>query len=57
MLLANDNLSRLRLPSDQKTSMSNSKTERQKVNRTMRVKVYKQIELPEDGNDADLSDC
>jgi len=57
MLMANNDLSRLRLLPDQKTSMSNSKRERQKVDAVMMVKVYKQIELSEDGNDADLSDC
>jgi hypothetical protein len=57
MLVTNDDLSRLRLSPDQKTSRSNSKGEGQKADRVMRVMVYKPIELSEDGNDADLSDC
>lgn len=57
MLMENKDLSRLRLSPDQKTSRSNSKGEGQKADTLRRVKIYKQIELSEDGNDADLSAC
>jgi len=57
MLSVNDSLFQLKLSSDRKGSLDNAKSERQKADRVLRLKVYKQFELFEDGNCADLSDC
>ena len=53
----NDNLSQFKFPFDYKISVCESMVGVRKAGEIMRLRIYKQIETPEDGNDLDLSDC
>ena len=55
MSRSNDNLSQFKFPFDHKISVCESMVGVRKVGEIIRI--YKQIETPEDGNDLDLSDC